>query len=280
MTEGSLLPFALEGMIAPMLIAFAICGIAIWFRLRHLPAAALAAATLVPCMLAHTPIYPPARLLDYLPYFGLAAFLLFLPFDLKNVPGPFLHVIRWLFSLAAVWLLLKPMIAKWSIQEAAANLSVCTLLWAVIWDHIESVSKSRPTGMFMLVVAATGGGICLFEASSALLGQMSIAIGIALASWLFLTLVDPDMKPGHSGLAIAYTLFASLMLIGSYYSEIPRVVILLVLSTFLADLFVQILLQLKPDIPPRSAIRMTAALTLVPGSIVVGLSAMSFFFWS
>ncbi len=276
MLPESLLPFALEGMIAPMLIAFAICGIAILFNLPGLFAAALAAASLAPCMLAPS-AFPPAKLLEYLPYFGLAAFLLFLPFDLKKLPGTVLHGVRWLFSLAAVWLLLKPVLAKWSMQEAAGNISTIVLLWAMTWSHIETVSKERPAGVIMLAIAAVGGGIALYVASSALLGQMSLSLGIALASWLFVAQTSPDSRAGHSGIALAYTLFASLMLIGAYYSEIPRAIILLVLCTFLADKLVQVLVQLKPDFPDHSVIALTTTLALVPSAIVIGIVILNYF---
>lgn len=277
MDEGTLLPFALEGMVAPMLIVFAICGIAIWFRLPRISALGLAAASLAPIVLAYAPAYPPSRLLDDLPYFGLAAFVLFLPFDLKNLPEIFRHGLCWLFSLALVWLLLRPMFAKWSIQEAAENLAACVAVWALIWSNIESVSKTRPTGIFMLAIAAAGGGVTLYAASNALLGQMSLSLGIALASWLFLARVDPGMKAGKSGLATVYTLFAGLILISAYYSEIPRGLILLVLSTFLADMLVQILLQFKPDISDSTANSITAGVALIPGAIVLGASALNLY---
>lgn len=268
---------ALYSVTVPLLVVFLACGAAIWFRLPLLSSAGLALAVMIPCLLAYGPTFPPSRLLDYLPILGLAAFLLFLPLDLKVFPGILPDGMRWLFSLLVVWLLLRPKIALWSFQETAANVSVVVLIWATIWSYLEAVSKTRRGGMLILTIAAFGGGIVLYFGGSIVLGRMGVALAVALASWLFLARISPGMRLGHAALGTVYTLFASLVLIGAYYSQIPRGIILLLIAAFAADLIVQIAAQLKPDMRPVSVTELTAALALVPISIVVWFSVGGYF---
>lgn len=270
-----MLSFALEGVSAPMLIVFLVCGAALRFGLPRLAPIGLALACLAPCLLAYPPELPPARLLDYLPVFGLAAFLLFLPFDLKDLPGIFPLAVRWLFVLFASWFMLRHKID--ALQDISENLALIVLLWATTWTYIDSASKTRKGGMLMLAIAAFGGGITLYFGSSATLGLMSTGIGTALASWLILSGLSAEMKPGRSGLAMAVTLFACLMLIGTYYSGIPRGAAILLLSVFASDLLIRTVVQIKPDITSRGAAELTAAVALVPVAILAWLSIGSYF---
>ena len=261
---------ALETVTLPLFAVFAISGAAIRFGRQWLSPLGIALAALLPCMLAYMPAFPPSRLLDYLPILGFIAFLLFLPFDLKDIP--FSIVLKWLFSAAASWLLLRPRIPAWSFQEAAQNLIAVTLVWTAFWSYLEAVSGTRKSGILMLAIAAFGCGIVLYFDSSVVLGKMGIALGVALGSWLFLSAISPGLKFGHSGFAAAYTVFASLILIGGYYGQIPRGIIFLVLGALAAELPVRVLLQLNPEIRPRSAAAMTATLALIPVAIAAWIS--------
>jgi hypothetical protein len=161
----------------------------------------------------------PVQSTEWIPFIGLAAFVLAFVESVRHVPGWLVWFLRTCLLASVLYFLLRKQLPD--TLQLTGMLFAGIALWAVI--SVLARRLTAFTAYVLLAVFAAGSGIGLVLSGSLLLGQLNGVLAASLAgcalavSWRY-----PLPAPPGSVTVIMLPLLA-LWLCGNFYSELPAI---------------------------------------------------------
>jgi hypothetical protein len=224
----SLFEQILPSAIIAMVVAAAICGLALWLGQERGRAAAGSLALGLAYLSGHLVItgwvtFPPADTTNWLPFFALATALLGAFCGVLEIKAWPRVLIFALVSAIALRLLLKPKFSYgWSLPEGylwVTGLAGAMVLLAIVIDALirRSAGAFEMPALLLIVCGGTFGALML--SGSILLGQFAAVLGAAV----FGSLVFAVRKVSYGrGIVPVFSLLISALVIsGHFFAELP-----------------------------------------------------------
>lgn len=170
------------------------------------------------------PDFPPGRATEMLFYIGIAGGLMCASEGLRGERrGPVSALSRLPLAVVAPWLLLRNLVGRWEVSEAAWQLGGAALfLWGT-WTAFEAVARRRAGFLapLLLWLVVSAGAVAFVTTGSALYAQLSGTLAGLFGAALVVSLVRREMSLAHGTAGAVAIVFGCLCLGATHFSKLP-----------------------------------------------------------